>query len=84
MIMNVFHNEKFVFDSNFQFDDRIGKEEYYAGEGDLQMVREGSNTWETNFVPDLAVIPLTDLSSRGAGGIEFDDGPPVARRANRP
>jgi hypothetical protein len=68
MIMNVFHNERFVFDNDFEFDDRIGKEEYYAGEGDLYMVGEGANMWETNFVPDLEVIPLTDLSSRGAGG----------------
>jgi hypothetical protein len=68
MVTNVFHNEKFVWDSDFDFDDRIGKEEYYSGEGDLHMVGEGANTWETNFVPDLSVIPLTDLSSRGAGG----------------
>ena len=68
MIMNVFHNEKFVFNSDFQFDDRAGRDEYYAGEGDLHRGRQGQNTWETNFVPDLGVIPLEDLSNRGAGG----------------
>lgn len=68
IVMKMFHNERFVFDHDFQFDDRIGKDEYYAGDGDLHMVRQGNNMWETNFVPDLSVIPLTEWADRGAGG----------------
>jgi quercetin dioxygenase-like cupin family protein len=68
IVMNMFHNEQFIFGDTFEFDDRIGKDEYYAGEGDLVMVRQGNNMWETNFVPDLAVIPLTPWGDRGAGG----------------
>src|SRR5262249_36697937 len=60
IVMKMFHNEKFVFDLDFAFDDRVGKDEYYSGEGDLHMVRPGNNMWETNFVPDLSVIPLTE------------------------
>ena len=35
MMLNLFHNERFVFDNDFDFDDRIGKKEYFAGEGVL-------------------------------------------------
>jgi quercetin dioxygenase-like cupin family protein len=68
MMLNLFHNERFVFDNAFDFDDRFGKEEYFAGEGVLNLVRQGNDTWETNFVPDLSTIELADFSDRGAGG----------------
>ena len=68
MMLNLFHNERFVFDNNFEFEDRIGKQEYFAGEGVLNLVRQGNDTWETNFVPDLERIKLPDFSDRGAGG----------------
>jgi quercetin dioxygenase-like cupin family protein len=68
MVLNLFHNERFVFDNNFDFDDRFGAKEYFAGEGKLNMVRQGNDTWETNFVPDLEKIKLPDFSDRGAGG----------------
>ncbi len=68
MMLNLFHSEKFVFDNTFDFEDRFGKKEYFAGEGELQLVRQGNNTWETNFVPDLQAIELPDFSDRGAGG----------------
>ena len=68
MMLNLFHNEKFVFDNSFDFDERIGKAEYFAGEGILQLVRQGNDTWETNFVPDLETIDLPDFSDRGGGG----------------
>ena len=54
LIMKIFHNEEFIFNTPFAFGDRIGNDEYYAGEGDLTMIRPGNNIWETNFVPDLA------------------------------
>ena len=53
MMLNLFHNERFVFDNPFFFDERVGKKEYFAGEGVLNMVRQGNNTWETNFIPSL-------------------------------
>jgi quercetin dioxygenase-like cupin family protein len=67
LVMNLFHNEKFIFDTPFEFAERTGKEGYFAGEGDLVMVRPGNHMWETNFVPDLAEIELTEWSDRGAG-----------------
>lgn len=68
IVLKMFHNEQFVFDNAFEFGDRFGKDEYYSGEGDLYLIRQGNNTWETNFVPDLAELELTDWSDRGAGG----------------
>jgi mannose-6-phosphate isomerase-like protein (cupin superfamily) len=68
LIMNTFHNEDFVFGAEFDFMDRAGKREYYAGEGDLITVRPGNHMWETNYVPDLAAIELKSWGDRGAGG----------------
>jgi quercetin dioxygenase-like cupin family protein len=68
MMLNLFHNERFIFDNPFFFDERVGKEEYYAGEGVLNMVRQGNNTWETNFIANLSTIELPSFSDRGAGG----------------
>jgi len=68
LVMNTFHNEKFVFENDFDFTDRVGKQSYYIGEGDLITVRPGNHMWETNFHPNLANIELKSWSDRGAGG----------------
>lgn len=67
-VMNLFHNEKFIFETPFDFAERAGKEKYFTGEGDLLEVRPGNHMWETNFVPDLANIELKKWGDRGAGG----------------
>ena len=67
LIMNVFRNEKFIFDTSFEFSERLGKQEYFSGGGDLVLVRPGNNLWETNFVPDLEKIELTKWDERGEG-----------------
>jgi hypothetical protein len=68
LVMNTFHDERFVFETDFEFAARAGKNEYFAGEGDLITVRPGNHMWETNFVPDLAAIELKSWGDRGAGG----------------
>jgi len=67
-VMNMFHNEKFIFDNDWRFDERVGSAKYFSGEGDFIPVRPGNHMWETNFVPDLAAIELKTWSERGAGG----------------
>lgn len=67
LVMNVFHNDKFIFDTPFEFTERAGKNEYYSGGGDLILVRPGNHMWETNFVPDLEKMKLTEWDERGAG-----------------
>ena len=68
LVMNTFHNEKFIFDNDFDFSERGGKESFFTGEGELINVRPGNHMWETNFVPDLGAIELKSWSDRGAGG----------------
>jgi hypothetical protein len=66
-MINIFHNDEFIFNTPYTFADRIGKDEYYAGEGDLALVRPGNNMWETNFVPDLGTLELMSWDDRGPG-----------------
>jgi hypothetical protein len=68
MMLNLFHNEAFVFENGHDFAERLGKQEWFAGEGVLNLVRQGNDTWETNFVPDLGTVELPSFSDRGAGG----------------
>ena len=65
LVMNTFYNEKFIFETDFAFSERIGKESHFSGEGELIMVRPGNNMWETNFVPDLDQIELKPWGERG-------------------
>ncbi|HWP27512.1 MAG TPA: hypothetical protein VNL39_14330 [Xanthobacteraceae bacterium] len=67
-ILNLFHNENFVFDNPFRFVDREGAPGFFAGEGNFVPVRSGRNMWETNFIPDLAAFELKTWAERGAGG----------------
>ena len=67
LIMNVLHNEAFIFDNPFPFPEREGKKEFYTGEGELTSIRPGRNLWETNFVPDLSGFELMAWEARGAG-----------------
>jgi mannose-6-phosphate isomerase-like protein (cupin superfamily) len=67
MMLKAVHREEFIFDNAFAFDDRIGKDEYFSGGGDLTLLGPGHNVWETNFVPDLASIELYTWNERGAG-----------------
>ena len=67
-VLNMFHEERFVFANEWDFEDRVGASRYFSGEGDFIPIRPGNHLWETNFVPDLAAIELQPWSDRGAGG----------------
>lgn len=66
-VLNMFHNEAFVFDNPFRFDERLGEQKYFGGEGDFVPVRPGQHMWQSNFVPDLAAIDLKGWDQRGKG-----------------
>ncbi len=66
-VLNMFHNEAFVFDNPFRFDERMGSAKYFSGEGDFIPTTPGQHMWETNFVPDLEAIELKVWNERGAG-----------------
>ena len=67
LIMKIFHDDKFVFSDPYEFTDRLGPETFYTGEGELHLREPGKDTWETNFIPDLAVLELTPYDERGPG-----------------
>jgi mannose-6-phosphate isomerase-like protein (cupin superfamily) len=66
-LLNVFRNENFLFDNSFAFPERVGRNGYFAGEGDFLPLKPGKHMWETNFVPDLALLTLPEWEARGAG-----------------
>ena len=67
--LNLYHNESFVFDNPFVFDDRIADAKYLRGEGEFREVIPGRHQWETSFVPSLEKLDvLREWSARGAGG----------------
>lgn len=68
VVLNLFHNEAFVFGNEYYFDERVGEARYFSGEGDLTPADHGHHLWETNFVPDLSAIELQDYGRRGADG----------------
>ena len=68
MMLNLFHNDEFVFNNPYEFPERQGSQKAFSGEGDFIPVRPGRNMWETNFVPDLAAFELKEWKARGAGG----------------
>ena len=68
IMLNLFHNEQFVFDNPWVFGERIGTEKHFSGDGDFIPMRPGRHMWETNFVPDLGSFELQQWSARGAGG----------------
>jgi quercetin dioxygenase-like cupin family protein len=67
LVMNTFHDERFIFETEYAFAARTGKNAYFSGDGDLITVRQGNHMWETNFVPDLAALELKSWSDRGGG-----------------
>lgn len=70
VIMNLFHNLRFVFDNPFIFDDRFsGEESYFTDPGKLHKVKSGrAFLLETNFLPNAKTIKLYSFAGRGAGG----------------
>jgi quercetin dioxygenase-like cupin family protein len=65
VVMNLFHNLDFVFNTPYAFTDRFsGQDQYFNGEGKLHWDR----VLETNFVPDVNTIELYTWKERGAGG----------------
>jgi uncharacterized RmlC-like cupin family protein len=68
IVLNQFHNERFIFENPWSFDERIGEDKHFSGEGDFVPVRPGRHMWETNFVPDIGNFELRYWAGRGAGG----------------
>jgi mannose-6-phosphate isomerase-like protein (cupin superfamily) len=65
IIMNLYHNREFVFNTPFAFKDRFaGEDNYFSDAGKLYKNR----VLETNFVPDTHNMELYSWAARGANG----------------
>jgi hypothetical protein len=67
LMLNVFHDDAFVFDNPADFPDRFGDGARFRGEGEFVHVAPGRHMWETNFVPDLTDFEMPEWQARGAG-----------------
>ena len=68
-VLNLFHNEAFVFDNPATFPDREAPAKHYSGDGDFIPVKPGKHMWETNFLPDAGSLKLREWSERGQGAL---------------
>ena len=67
LVMNIFHNEQFIFDTTFEFAERTGKDEYYSGEGDLVLVRPAIICGKPISFPTSSNSNCRPWADRGGG-----------------
>jgi oxalate decarboxylase/phosphoglucose isomerase-like protein (cupin superfamily) len=64
LMMNLIHNDDFIFNLNYDFIDRFGGDAVdFTGAGTAYAGR----IWETNFVPDVMAMTLQRWRERGVG-----------------
>ena len=69
LVMNYFHNDDFIFNNSFVFEDRMAAQRQFQGEGTMFTGNSGRvNVWETNFIPDIETFTTFTWKERGAGG----------------
>lgn len=67
LMLNVLHDEPFIFDNPWAFEDRFGPDDFFAGEGRSLEFSAGRHQWVTNFVADLPAFELKEWGERGVG-----------------
>ncbi|MGH7871585.1 MAG: cupin domain-containing protein [Candidatus Binatia bacterium] len=69
MVLDHYHNERFVFNSDFSFNERYdGEVDYFAPRNDRYLASNNRQwIWETNFIPDARNAQLDAQEQKGAG-----------------
>ncbi len=69
MVLDHFHNEQFVFNSDFSFADRYdGEPDYFEARDDRYLAANNRQwIWETNFIPDARKALIDAQEQKGAG-----------------
>lgn len=68
MLMKLFRNEEFIFNTPFDFKERLLDDRYLGGGGTAITAREHRHQWETIHVPNLLTFDkLTTSPGRGKG-----------------
>ncbi len=62
-MINLFHNEEFIFRNPFQFQDRFSSDPDFFKHNVQLTVR----SWETNLIPDVNTFALDDYPMKGKG-----------------
>ncbi|HLB29387.1 MAG TPA: hypothetical protein VJM69_04580 [Dehalococcoidia bacterium] len=68
LVVDIFRNPKFVFNSDFQFEERYGGQEAYFNVGDKRYTEGRTNVWETNFIPDVRTAHVDSAEDKVSGG----------------
>ena len=69
MALDNYHNERFVFNSDFSFNERYDGEQGYFEPGNERYLASNNRQWiwETNFIPDARVAAIDAQEQKGAG-----------------
>jgi oxalate decarboxylase/phosphoglucose isomerase-like protein (cupin superfamily) len=67
LIMDVIHNEEFVFDCPYNFSDRYSGAEDFFNMGQKRYEVGMQHIWETNFIMDIQSANLDQREVKGAG-----------------
>ena len=67
IVMDIFHNEDFVFNCPYEFSDRYAGQDKYFSVGTKRYETGMQHIWETNFIPDVRVAALDSRDVKGAG-----------------
>lgn len=67
LMMNLIHNNDFIFNLDFDFTDRFGGDRGRTGDFSGAGTAYAGRVWETNFVPDVMAMSLQEWRERGAG-----------------
>ena len=70
MALDHYHNEQFVFNSDFSFNDRYDGEQNYFEPRDERYLATNNRQWiwETNFIPDVRKVARSTPKSKKARG----------------
>lgn len=66
LVMNLFHNDSFVFENDTEFADRAVPDEFFNGQGKLWRRKGGSNLWQSQVINDLPTFEIPPAPARGA------------------
>ena len=67
IIMDLYQNLDFIFNSDFEFRERFTEEEDYFRDTGKRYKTGRINIWETNFIPDVSSAAVEAMEEKGVG-----------------
>ncbi|HLB29683.1 MAG TPA: cupin domain-containing protein [Dehalococcoidia bacterium] len=69
IMLDIYRDPSFVFNTSYQFKSRFGGEEGYFNVGDKRYRVGPGAQWETNFIPDVRTAALDEAEHKVSGGL---------------